>query len=142
MSHQTCICGIIRLNGDPAAALKEIANLPERSEQDEWPFLTSTMFSYTSAPQYRVEIVHFAASYKDILGAWSEWSSKFESLLSRLSFAQAKVFVEDEYFGDFIARWTVQQGPQGEVRTKLFRELNAYKDDGDCVLFGDFGSTW
>lgn len=100
------------------------------------------MFSYTVAPQYRDEIVHFAASYKDILGAWPEWSSKFESLLSRLAFTQAKVLIEDEYFGDFIARWTILQAPHGETRTKFFRELNAYKQDPDCALFGNFGSKW
>lgn len=142
MSHHSCVCGFIRLKGDRAAALDEIAKLPERSDQDAWPFLTSAMFSYTVAPQYRDEIVHFAASYKDILGAWPEWSSKFESLLSRLSFTQAKVLIEDEYFGDFMARWKIQQAPNGEVRTKFLRELNAYKDDPDCAQFGDFGSSW
>jgi len=142
MSHHSCLCGFIRLKGDRAAALDEIWKLPERCEQDAWPFLTSAMFSHTDAPQYGDEIVHFAASYKDILGAWPEWSAKFESLLTRLSFTQAKVLVEDEFFGDFIARWQVRQTPRGEVRTKSFRELNAYKNDQDCTLFGDFGSNW
>ena len=50
--------------------------------------------------------------------------------------------IEDEYFGDFIARWKIQQAPHGEVRTKLFRELNAYKDQPDSAQFGDFGGSW
>jgi hypothetical protein len=113
MSHYSYLCGyiILQANNDQAKkeavvdALREISALPATSEEDDWPFLTSSMFSHTKSPEYRDAVIHFAASYKDILGSWHEWSMKFEFLLLRLPLEEAKVIVQDEYLGDFVATW-------------------------------------
>jgi hypothetical protein len=142
MSHQSYLCGYISLRGNASDALSEIAKLPARSEEDSWPFLTRTMFSHSASPEYRVTVIHFAASYKDILGSWAAWSKKFEEILSRLSLMQAKVLIEDEYFGDFIAIWRIEQTGHGVARAKFLREISAYKLQPEFTTLGDFGNVW
>ena len=116
MSHDSYVCGFIKLSGSAGSALAVIATLPASADDDSWPFLTRAMFSHTASPHYRDEIVHFAASYKDILGSWSEWALKLEQLLSRLEFEEATVLIEDCYRGELMARWSASGG-SGMTRT-------------------------
>jgi hypothetical protein len=77
-------------------------------EIDTFPYLSREMFSITTEHNiYRDGVIHFAASMKDIVSFWNEWEEKFERFLSRLgtSWYEAKVFVWDEYMGDFIIKW-------------------------------------
>lgn len=150
MSYYSYVCGFIVLQArNPqsqqialADALREIASLPVSSDNDSWPFLTSAMFSYTRSPEYRDAVIHFAASYKDILDSWKEWSEKFESLLSRLSIEKVKVVVEDEYLGDFIATWRVEQIHGSELRTKDLRYVDCREIPGDLQRLTNLPAQW
>lgn len=89
-----------------------IASLPLA---DEWPPLSREMFATCnndasdSGPnlEYRGRIIHFGASLKSVEQEWGQWKSKFESLLTRLYFMEAKVHVQAEYMRLETSRWIV-----------------------------------
>jgi hypothetical protein len=89
-----------------------IAGLPVA---DIWPPLSREMFSicnnYKNNPgpnfEYWGRIIHFGANLKSVEQEWAEWKSKFESLLIRLYFLEAKVHVQTEYMGLETSRWRV-----------------------------------
>jgi len=83
------------------------------------------MFSITDDPRYRDELLHFGASFKDILSGWSDWELKFEKLLDRLEHQGAKVLVEDCYRGDFLVSWAWV--PTAGAKTEL-RKMRRYID--------------
>ncbi len=74
-----------------------IEHLPEADS--ERPFITKTMFSLlplpkdpdVGIPQYENELIHFAASYRNMFVIEAEWLSKFESILARLCWYSATV---------------------------------------------------
>jgi hypothetical protein len=104
MGHPSYVCGFIKVK-EKERALEAISRLPKTREDAQWPFLTASMFSHTETSSYRDIVIHFAASFKDILGDWDEWESKFETFLSEFNHEGAKVFIEDCYKGDFIVAW-------------------------------------
>jgi hypothetical protein len=135
MSHDSYVCGFIKVEGDIQLAIDAIRKLPATSEQDTWPFLTSSMFSYTTSPEYRDRIVHFAASFKDILGSWSEWQQKLETVTRQFNYHEIKMLVEDCYMGDFIVIWTKQVDQHGKmVLIKHQKTLN-YRDEPEIESF-------
>lgn len=146
MSYYSYLCGFIVLQADNdkemqeavAVAMREISSLPRTSDEDKWPFLTSSMFSHTKSPEYRDAVIHFAASYKDILGSWREWSMKFESLLVKLALVKAKVIVQDEYLGDFVATWEADSLP----RTKYLRHIETREIPGMLKDLSNLDSQW
>ncbi len=135
MGHESSICGFIMIEGDVALALGEIEQLPTTSEEDDFPFLTSNMFSHTESPQYRECMIHFAASYKDICGSWEEWDTKFELLLNRIPFERAKVLIEDCYLGDLIAVWSRKKDKDGKQVTSKFVKMLNYRDEPDFEYY-------
>ncbi len=136
MSHDSYICGFIKVTSNIDSAQEAINKLPSTSEKDEWPFLTSSMFSYTKSPEYRDRIIHFSASYKDILSSWKEWEVKFESLLHKFSYDQVKIIIEDCYQGDFIAIWSSVFDKDGKQKiSKQIKALN-YQDEPNIINFG------
>jgi hypothetical protein len=83
-----------------------IAHLP--LTDDEWPYVTRRMFSMLplwtemnkSVPQYQDQLIHFAASYKNMYSIEDEWFIKFEKTLAQLCWLDAVVingFSNDEY---------------------------------------------
>ena len=78
----------------------------------EWPFLTGNMFSMLPLrssydrciPQYEVQIIHFAAVYKDCFIIEADWLAKFERLLSMLCWFSAVAIVE---FSSLRYEWSV-----------------------------------
>jgi len=79
---------------------------------DEWPALTSSMFAITgkgegshTTPQYRGRVIHFGASYKELLDSFATWRSKFEALLRRLYWDDAAVMVHTEWWGHYVFEW-------------------------------------
>ena len=91
-----------RLNRDAIAALPE---------SDGFPHLSRGMFAIPpEAPQqgtYRSQIIHFGASIKEVERDWRRWLEKFESLLRRLYWFNAMVYLRTEVLGDFDYEWTV-----------------------------------
>ncbi len=115
MSHDSYLCGYIKLSSGIEKAQAALDKLPSSSDGDDWPFLTKTMFSYTPSPEYRDRILHFAASYKDILGSWLEWELKFEKFIAEIDYDDIKIIVEDCYYGDFIFNWRNLRDKEGKV---------------------------
>lgn len=80
-------------------------------EADAFPHLTRSMFSIPGDdPQqgtYRSQIIHFAASMKEVELHWREWLEKFESLLKKLYWFNAVVHLRAEVLGDEVYEWTV-----------------------------------
>lgn len=76
---------------------------------DQWPFFTRSMFSYPGndvvSGRYRRQIIHFGASLKQVESDWEEWLSKFESLLKRLYWQEAKLHLETELVGNHTYIW-------------------------------------
>lgn len=85
-----------------------IAALPEK---DRFPYLTRAMFAIPGdEPEqgtYRSQIIHFAASMKEVEREWKKWLEKFEALLRKLYWFNAKVHLRAEVIGDFEYEWTV-----------------------------------
>ena len=107
MSHDSYLCGLIKVESPATAAgvMQAVSRLPENAKSDTWPNLSAAMFAHTPHPAYRDEIVHFAASYKDILGSWKAWEAKFLALLAGIAFSEAKVLLEDCYRGDVVVTY-------------------------------------
>ena len=124
MGHDSYICGFIKLS-DIEKALEAIAQLPTSSEEDDWPFLTSSMFSYTSSPVYRTEVIHFAASYKNICESWDEWELKFEALTDHFNYEEVKILVEDDHMGDFLIIW------RAPIKGRLMRRRLDFEREED-----------
>ena len=85
-----------------------IAALPEN---DTFPYLTRAMFAIPGEEPhqgtYRSQIIHFAASMKEVEQHWKEWLEKFEGLLRKLYWFNAVVQLRAEVLGDVDYEWTV-----------------------------------
>jgi len=130
MSHDSYLCGYLVLSDTAENAESAIAKLPS-SEEDSWPYLSQSMFSVTCDPRYRNDMVHFAASYKDILGSWTSWEEKFEGFLQHLQWEQIRVIIYDCYRGDCLATWDHEYENGVSVIRKRKRYLN-FKDDPEA----------
>jgi hypothetical protein len=86
-----------------------INSLPEN---DEFPYLTRAMFCIPGdEPKqgtYRSQIIHFAASMKEVELEWKKWLEKFEALLRKLYWFDAVVHLRAEVLGDHDYEWTVE----------------------------------
>ena len=82
---------------------------------DSWPPLSREMFAisnnYKNHPgpnfEYWGRIIHFGANLKSVEQQWGEWKNKFESLLTRLYFMEARVHVQAEYMELETSTWRV-----------------------------------
>jgi hypothetical protein len=68
----------------------------------DWPFIVRSMFALSpyrtklevSVPQYEHQLIHFAASYKDMHVLEAAWIFKFEAILKRLFATHAVVYCD------------------------------------------------
>jgi hypothetical protein len=109
MSNFSSVYGVIEVPRWPgwqdAMRVNESA-LSSLPQEDVWPFLSHSMFSITPTSQsYDCQLIHFAASMKGIEEVWSEWLTKFEALLKRMSWIVAGVTLNTEHFGEHFYRW-------------------------------------
>jgi hypothetical protein len=82
---------------------------------DKWPPLSREMFAICNnyknhtGPnfEYWGRIIHFGANLKSVEQEWGEWRNKFESLLTRLYFMEARVHVQTEYMRLDTSSWKV-----------------------------------
>lgn len=77
---------------------------------DEYPSLSRAMFAITdggerSSTQYRGRVIHFGASYSQVVRDFAMWRDKFENLLCRLYWDAAMVTVQTEYWGPYVFEW-------------------------------------
>ena len=131
MGHDSYLSGYIVLNDLIEKARDSIDKLPSSSNEDSWPFLTSSMFCISSDPRYREDVIHFAASYKDILGSWDDWEEKFENLISGFEYHHIRVLVNDCYRGDCLIVWDFKHEIGVHKPIKMKRYLN-YEDEEEA----------
>ncbi len=85
---------------------KAILALPS---SDSWPFLTREMFSIPrfqmSDNEVQTNVIHFGMSYRGVEYEWSEWITKFESLLKAMYWQSAVVHLETELTGLHTFMW-------------------------------------
>ncbi len=90
--------------------LDALASLPE---QDEWPFLSRTLFSSstnTIQTTYKSQIIHFGGSFKSIEWNWEEWLAKFEVLLSKMYWDEVQLHLLSEmYTSSFHYTWKSEE---------------------------------
>ena len=89
-----------------------IEQLPEK---DEWPKLTKQMFNLPALSLddgvYKNQVIVFGASYKELELSWNEWLIKFETLLTKLYWKDAVIYVESELRGNRTYRWENKNEP-------------------------------
>jgi hypothetical protein len=80
--------------------------------KDRFPHLTHDMFSIPGdSPEqgtFRSQVIHFAASMKEAELQWKKWLEKFEDVLRRLYWFNAKVHLRADVIGDYDYEWTVE----------------------------------
>lgn len=82
---------------------------------DKWPPVSREMFSICENSSidtgpvldYGGRIIHFGANLKSVEYEWPEWKSKFEDLLLKLLFVEAKVHFQTEYSELTTSSWSV-----------------------------------
>lgn len=129
---------------------KMIDSLPA---MDAWPPLSREMFSicrndkelplYSPNLEYFGRMIHFGAYVKGIERYWGEWKVKFEDLLSKLYFCEARVHINSDYSGKWIAEWEVwlnkYEAPyDGTMPPIPGRELWEYKTGYQFIEYMDF----
>jgi hypothetical protein len=133
LSHDSYVSGYIKLE-NREGMVEALAQLPTASGADTWPYLTRSMFSITDDPRYREDVLHFGASFKDILSGWGDWERKFEKLLIRLEHRGARVLVEDCYRGDFLVSWIWVPVAGAETRLQKKRRYIDYQEGAEIEL--------
>jgi hypothetical protein len=79
--------------------------------EDDYPPLTRDLFTvpmnYTQhgVAFYRRQVIHFGASFSNFSENWHEWLPKFEALLPRLYWDEARLHLEIELYGEYEYRW-------------------------------------
>jgi hypothetical protein len=93
-------------------------------DTDRYPPLVRRMFGVTDRRGlfWMAQVIHFGWSAKNFAQHWPEWREKFEGLLRRLVWVDARVHIEVEYEGELTCRWvirpeSVQRWSAGELPT-------------------------
>jgi len=116
MGHQTILYGFIEGStykpGDDYRKLQKLNEsiIEQIPEEDEYPFLTKSMFSYPDSEPtrgtYRAKIIHFGGTQKGLM--WNEvpvWVDKFEKLLSELYWFEAVAHIWTDYVDGCYMYW-------------------------------------
>jgi hypothetical protein len=80
-----------------------IASLPE---EDTWPYLTRDLFAVPQQKHsYNGQIISFGTMYSGVEGDWEQWLSKFDSVLRRMYWDDAHVYLQSEVWGAYHYVW-------------------------------------
>lgn len=90
-----------------------IDSLPET---DDWPPLTRNIFTVPKEPTnanknpgfYRIQMIHFAASFNNFGDVWDTWLDKFENLLKQLYWHKSHLHLSIETYGRYDYHWEVR----------------------------------
>jgi hypothetical protein len=94
MSHDSIVHGYIYACDDPEESRRVINTLPE---QDARPHLTRDLFAIPTREHSRGDhLIAFGTIYNGVETAWEEWLEKFEALLQRLDWYEARVYLRTE----------------------------------------------
>jgi hypothetical protein len=78
---------------------------------DDYPPLTRGMFAVPmdfgqpGSAFYREQMIHFGASFNHLSESWHLWLAKFEGLLRRLYWSEARLHLQTELHGAYDYRW-------------------------------------
>ena len=113
MGHETLLYGFIA-----GSQSREIRRLQQRNEailaalpeEDGYPYLTRSMFSFAGPKQvqgtYRTHVFHFGGSISGLdVGGVPTWVGKFEGLLSRLYWCEAAAHIWTDYIDGCYFFW-------------------------------------
>jgi hypothetical protein len=81
------------------------------TEDDDYPPLTRGLFTVPmdygrpGSAFYRQQVIHFGASFSHLSEFWHRWLPKFEGLLRRLYWLEARLHLEIELYGRHEYRW-------------------------------------
>jgi hypothetical protein len=119
MSEESSISGAIvawAVHENHSHALDEfnasaIAKLPKEQERPE---VTPAMFTVPRVgdpgiPRYRLQVIHFGASYNGLAWDWPTFLDKFESLLKTMAWTKAHLLLDADLLGDFQYQWQAKQ---------------------------------
>lgn len=114
---------------------KSILNNLSFSKDDRWPPLTKEMFHIVDGPKptyisYFGRIITIGASVKGIESEWEEWLNKFENLLTRIHWIEAKIMIETEWFGLLSYHWK-NYNSSFDSNKAAFTVLNDWEFVGD-----------
>jgi hypothetical protein len=79
---------------------------------DEEPPLVRPMFAARKpsvdyqAGFFRTQVIHFGASFSHFSGDWAAWLAKFEDLLRKLCWSEARLYLAMEHYGRHEYTWT------------------------------------
>jgi hypothetical protein len=83
---------------------------------DNYPPLTRGIFTVPmdfgrpGSAFYREQVIHFGASFNHLSEFWHLWLPKFEGLLRRLYWSEARLHLEIEAYGNHDFRWEAVWG--------------------------------
>lgn len=119
MGHQTIVHGYIEgstFNSSEYRKLQElnIEVIDDLPEHDNYPFFCKSMFSIPgqkpSEGTYKSQIIHFGCSIKGLeFGDEVLWVKKFETLLKKMYWFSALVYIETEMDGEYKYSWNVSR---------------------------------
>lgn len=95
---------------------RNLAAVEALPTDDEYPPLTSGIFAVPmdyacpGAAFYREQVIHFGASFNHLSESWHLWLTKFEGLLRRLYWSEARLHLSMELHGDHEFRWSAACG--------------------------------
>lgn len=79
--------------------------------EDDYPPLTRGIFTVPmdyaqrGSAFYREQVIHFGASFNHLSDTWSIWLEKYEALLRRLYWSEARLHLRIELYGSYDYRW-------------------------------------
>lgn len=87
--------------------------------EDKYPPLVRGMFAITTGwmVSWQTHTIHFGWSARNFAQHWPEWRDKFEGLLHRLCWWEARVHIEAEYEGKLTCRWVIRPHSIGNWRS-------------------------
>lgn len=144
MAHNTKIYGYINgavWNSEDYYKLhrlnSEIINLVPNVDNN-FPFINRSMFSIPDEQGvFRQQIITFGASYKTLEYEWDLWLEKFENILKKLYWWDAKIFVDFEVMGQYVYEWEIDLNKREnwwKDKPEPITEWN-YKSDGPRLFF-------
>lgn len=110
MSEQGMIFGCIFAHGSIGSEKslefyqynkKVIETLPERIDWQTNTLVSKDMFTVPMPNEnefYRIQMIHFGASFNHLDYHWETWLSQFEALLKRLFWSETYLYIQAEMF--------------------------------------------
>lgn len=108
-----CIVGVRGSSADWSGPYpRNLAAVEALPVEDEYPPPTRGIFAVPmdyarpGSAFYREQVIHFGASFNHLSESWHLWLPKFEGLLRRLYWSEARLHLRIELYGEYEYRWS------------------------------------